>query len=1153
VLFADLTGYTALAASLDPEEVYRFLRPAMRELQRIVEGFGGTVPQIMGDGFMAVFGVPLAHEDDAERAVRAALAVRDHVVSLNTGRKGLPFPEVHAGVNSGEVMVAPADEHAGFAVIGDTVNTASRLADLASGGHVLVDTWTRDRTGHSILYGPPRVRRVKGKREPIATHEAIGLRGPRPGPRAPRVTSPTFFDREHVLERLDDEVARTEDEGRSRVLVVTGDAGVGKSRLAKEVRRRLGRTSVLSGRCAPFGERLPLSALAEAVAGAAGVAPGAAPRAARAAVTRLADRLGSGAHAKSLADDLHLLLGTGRAPSQEAHPSITVMIRAARSALEGLARAGPVTVVLDDVHWADPDLVQLLGDVSASPWTCPVLFLGFARPEPLVLDLPTFELDVLPQDAMEGLATEILGGTVPEEVLDAWIARAAGNPLFLEEGIGMLIESGALVLDRGTWRVVDPHRVDQVPSTIRLLIAARLDGLPPDEKRVLQDASVSGDATSDLLIERLTSVPAWRPALRALEARGLLRRSTHARIPGAVEYEFKHVLIREVAYEGLPKAERVTRHLQVAEWFEEITTVLHEEPVAGLAYHYERAWRLSRTRTGGGTAPDAAGKAARYLTRWAEGTFVYEARSAEAIFQRALAASREAEHGLEPEIVAKLLIGLAETLIELGRHEDAMAATVEARRIATRISNDGLLGRALLALGRVQNDRGQPERARRYLRKALALFEASDDLVGQGWALHRISEAWSFTDFRRELEYLRKAHAMMVRGNDVWGQAIVAQDLAYLLTVYGGAEFQRWYDEARRLARDEGDTRSRASILRTHGYFVHYQGRYAEAVRVMREARPVAIESGDRYAEADTLLIEAMATSMIASPGAFSRVAREAIELGRDLGSTRIRALGVLVDARATLRGGDPARASRRLAHARTLLGGTSARPDLIEASLMEASMHLDRGSWTSAIGAAGVVFDEAVRLGWRMWEPQGPLIAGRAHLGAGRFEAAVSETARAVELATRSDAVGLLELARAVSEQAAILDGRRRTTPGGDGGDPERSAILHECAGLLELRRGRWLPASEAFADAVGSWDQLGLTIWLARGLALRAHALRSGGDGRRSASLMRRAAKVLDALGTPSRSRTVVLSPVPSGWGVDRPGTRADRHRTEARGIRP
>ena len=174
VLFADLTGYTALSESLDHEEVYRLLRPTMTSLVQLARDFGGTVPQVMGDGFMAVFGVPVLHEDDPHRAVRAALAIRDDVRDLNEASDGMPFPEVHAGVNSGEVMVVVADEEAGFRVVGDTVNVASRLSTLAGPGLILVDERTRELTAHAITYGPRRARRAKGKAEPIATYQAMG-------------------------------------------------------------------------------------------------------------------------------------------------------------------------------------------------------------------------------------------------------------------------------------------------------------------------------------------------------------------------------------------------------------------------------------------------------------------------------------------------------------------------------------------------------------------------------------------------------------------------------------------------------------------------------------------------------------------------------------------------------------------------------------------------------------------------------------------------------------------------------------------------------------------------------------------------------------------------------------------------------------------
>jgi class 3 adenylate cyclase len=202
LLFADLSGFTALVSSLDPEEVYAFIQPGLDAMRRTAEEHGGSVPHVMGDGFMAVFGVPTAHEDDAERAVRAALAARDHARALARGRAGIRFPDVHAGVNSGEVIVAPSSEPGGFSVLGDPVNVAARLADLASPGVVLVAEQTKRRTEHAVRYGPGRGYRAKGKPRPVVAFEAIEVRSALPAGRATPAVSGGFVDRETELEAL---------------------------------------------------------------------------------------------------------------------------------------------------------------------------------------------------------------------------------------------------------------------------------------------------------------------------------------------------------------------------------------------------------------------------------------------------------------------------------------------------------------------------------------------------------------------------------------------------------------------------------------------------------------------------------------------------------------------------------------------------------------------------------------------------------------------------------------------------------------------------------------------------------------------------------------------------------------------------------------
>ncbi len=1123
VLFADLTGYTALAASLDPEEVYRFLRPTILHLRRIVEGFGGTVPQILGDGFMAVFGAPVAHEDDAERAVRAALAVRDHVRKLNEGRDGVPFPEVHAGINSGEVMVAPSDEEAGFAVIGDTVNTASRLADLAPAGRVLVDEHTRSRTSGAIRFGPRRARRAKGKAQPVVTFEAREVL--EPTPRRPRRPRPRFRDRTEVLELLQREARQAVRAGRSRVLVVAGEPGVGKSRLAAEFRERSGAAAVLEGRCIPFGQRLPLHALAEAVGEAAGVEAGTGASRAETAASRLAALMARGGP-KTLHRDLQLLLGAERIPPGQPRGSVHDAARAARTILEHLAGRGVVVVILDDLHWADADLLSFLRTVERSPWASPVVFVGLSRLEGAPRGLPRVDLGILDEGSMRGLARDVLGSGVPDRVLEATLSRAGGNPLFLEESLEMLMEAGALRERAGGWSVGDAERLSAVPSSIRLLIAARLDGLPGNEKRLLQEAAVCGERTWDALLDAVSDVPDVAGGLASLESRGLLRRNAEAVVAGPAEYSFKHVLIRDVAYQSLPRADRAHLHGEIGEWLRRRGAGRGRERVAVLAHHFEQAWHLSRSRTGPPPPPDLAARAATYLRRWADQTYGYQARAAAGLYGRAIAICDQAGRAVPAAQTGAVLIGRAECLIEMGRHREARTDATRARATAERARDRGLAARALVSLGRCESDVGRMARARTLLRRATLLFESEGDVGGQGWALHRRSETWGHANYDHELADLREAYALFVASGDRWGRMVAALDLAYLLTTKGGPEFRRWFAEAARLAGREGDLRSRASLLRTLGYVTHYRGQHREAARIMREARSVAVDAGDRYAEADALLIGAMAEAAGGDPGEAQRLAEEALAVGRELQSGRIRASAWLAAARAAVRSGNPAGGSTLMRRVRMVLQREGIVVMSAEASLIEAEMLLDRGAWDAARSRAGTVPRQLRRIGWSLWEPLPSLVRARALLGSGRPAQAARDLTRAHDLARTAEAPGTLALASALLEQVLLLDGRpARRSPVSREADSATLAIAAENRALRALRDGDARTAADRLGEAVGAWEPMGTTVWLARAHAMRADALRRAGERRAGSASTRRARTVLEAVRAPAATRRSLL----------------------------
>ena len=812
------------------------------------------------------------------------------------------------------------------------------------------------------------------------------------------------------------ELELTEHRGHSRVLAVVGEPGIGKSRLAVELGHSLPAERFLVGRCVPFGDRPPFAAIGDAVAQAIGLQPGADRAATSAAVETTVRRIGDRA-ATALAADLRTLLGAE--PLDEVR-SDRDAVRAARLVLEDLAREGTVAVVLDDLQWADRSLRDLLADLHRDPWPAPVFVLGLSRER--VTGVPMAALPGLDRPSMRHLAAAMLGDDGSGEAVTVPVARANGNALFLEEMLGMLIETGAVRHADGGWHVVDPGALRQVPTSIRLLIAARLDALPPDEKQVLLDAAVCGAVAWDEVLVALCHVEDVRASIDGLLARDLLHPTADATVPGATAYGWKHALIRDVAYDAIPKAVRAERHVEIARWLRGAAP-RGREPVAAIGVHYERAWELTRRGADADATRAAAEVAATYLTRSAEQMFRRQARAAAPLYRRALRAADEAADDL---VVARAAVGLAEVLVEMGEHPEAIEQASRAQRLAERAGDRHLAALAMLALGRSESDAGRMRRARTVLEEARSRFEAEGDLRGQGWALHRLSETWGWADFERELGDLREAYGLFTSARDRFGREVVAHDLAYILSVEGGPEFRRWYRQAERLTEDEGDLRAQALLLRTWGGFTYAAGRFSEAAEVMGRCRPLAVDAGDRYAEADALVIGALARVNVDAPAAVEELVRDAMALGRELGSVRTPTLAKLAGARAAVRAGRPDVGARQLRAAREAVRTRRIKVmagDVAEAGAMFA---LDRGAWSAAIDAARELAAALRAVPMSLWNPVPSLIRGRALLGAGRAGDALPVLDQAVAAARASSADGTLALARVYRVQAGLLAGRR-------------------------------------------------------------------------------------------------------------------------------
>jgi class 3 adenylate cyclase/tetratricopeptide (TPR) repeat protein len=591
ILFCDLTGSTALGEELDPESLREVIQRYFTEMRAVVERHGGTVEKFIGDAVMAVFGVPHVHEDDALRAVRAAIDMQSALDALNVEIErgwGIRI-QARIGVNTGEVVAADPAVVQSF-VSGDPVNVAARLEQAAEPGQILLGEPTYRLVRAAVIAEPLEALAVKGKAEPLPAYRLVVVEaGAEILPR--RFDSP-LVGRGNELAAIRDAFEGGVTDSACRLVTVIGHAGVGKSRLTHEVVTLLGdRARVLRGRCLPYGEGITFWPVAEALREATGLDEATSPEDAEA---RIAAILPSGQDGV-VVDRLGAILGVGgtAGPIQESFWAI-------RKGFEGLATEKPLVVVFDDIQWAEPtflDLVQYLATFAAGH---PVLLLCLARPE-LLEARPDWgemgsaiRLEPLRSEESERLVGNLLGEwSGPEEVGRQIVNGAGGNPLFIEEMLRMLVDDGALTREDGRWVAREDLSRVGAPETVHAVIAARLDRLDPAVRDVLQRASVVGEvfwwgAVADLSTEaEATDVGR---SLQTLVRKDLIRPdpSTFA---GEDAFRFGHLLIRDVAYDSLPKKIRADLHARFASWIERRSgeRVMEYEEIVG--YHAERAHR----------------------------------------------------------------------------------------------------------------------------------------------------------------------------------------------------------------------------------------------------------------------------------------------------------------------------------------------------------------------------------------------------------------------------------------------------------------------------------------------------------------------------------------------------------------------------------
>jgi class 3 adenylate cyclase/tetratricopeptide (TPR) repeat protein len=579
VLFADLVGFTARSESLDPEEVEAILRPYHERLRTELERFGGTVEKFIGDAVMALFGAPVAHEDDPERAVRAALAIRDW--AREDG--GV---QVRIAVNTGEALVnldVRPESGEGMAA-GDVVNTTARLQTRAPANGVLVGETTYRTTRGAITYAERDPIDAKGKREPIPVWEAVEPRS--------RVATETvaahvpLVGRERELDQLADALTRARTELSPQLVTIIGVPGIGKSRLAGELYALADADPELfywrHGRSLPYGDGVTFWAVAEMVKAQAGILEtDPADQAAEKLSSTIAE-LVDDSERELLETNLRPLVGLGR-DGELTGDRLTESFAAWRRFFEALAERRPLVLAFEDLHWADDDMLQFVDELVDWVDGVPLLVLCTARPELLdrradwgggKRNAVTISLRPLDTENTARLIGELLQRSVlPAEVQTMLLARAGGNPLYAEQFVRMFVERGG---------------GPDLPETVHGIIAARLDALDPAEKALLQDAAVFGKAFWTGALAAVGGVAAAdvERALRPLARREYVRRARRSSVAGENQYEFGHVLVRDVAYGQIPRSNRSEKHLAAAEWIESLSPDRSEDRAEMLAHHY---------------------------------------------------------------------------------------------------------------------------------------------------------------------------------------------------------------------------------------------------------------------------------------------------------------------------------------------------------------------------------------------------------------------------------------------------------------------------------------------------------------------------------------------------------------------------------------
>jgi predicted ATPase/class 3 adenylate cyclase len=1110
VLFADLSGYTSVAERLDHETVKALVDRCLTRFAVEVERFGGRVDKFIGDNVMAVFGAPVAHEEDPERAVRAALGMQSAMVELNRElltNYGFEFA-LRVGVNTGEVLAGRVGDD--YTVMGDAVNVAARLETAASPGTITVGERTRRATEGVIAYEELEPLELKGKVEPVAAWRALAESRQRTTVRESRRETP-LVGRQDELASLEMEFTRVARGRAPHLVTILGEAGVGKTRLLRELERSLASRDppvhVRRGRCLPFGSSIVYWPLSEMLRAECAIAD---DDSAEAASEKLSARLGPllaagddgdvDAVARRIAPLARLLDieapeadGSGeRDDPQNARDSL---FGAVRAFLEVIADGEPLVLVWEDIHWADEGMLDLIEYLSHWIRT-PTLQLCLAREELLERrsswgasrrTASSLFLDPLPPASTRDLIDGLLrGASTTPEVLEALAERAGGNPLFAEELVQRLTEEG------GT-------KATELPDTMQGLLAARLDSLGPLESKLVAHAAVVGQVFWEGTLAPVASAAGGdlQSALGTLRQKDIIVPSEGGRLAGEQELAFKHVLIREVAYAMLPKAVRARKHFEVGMFIEGRAGERRHEVVALLAEHYGRAATLGQEVR---LAPDE----------------LAPLRSKALQFVEAAGDAAGALHSNQEALVHY------EAAAALGVGDDEQQARVHEKQ-----------GDLSLRLGRV-------DAAVDVWQQGLEHHQSREDLEHVAELHRKIGAALAHKGERtRAIEHHQKGINLIKDGPPSLALVRLYEEAAWLYMQVGDNMLAIYASEkALRLAERLGEVRAAS---RAHGIFGRVFGRIGDTVKArenLARAIELAQDSDEHEAVLAMLALGHHLEYAEGDYGAAEQSYSDALTLAERLGDIPAQielhaAIAQLAFYRCDWEEVDRASGvSAELAEREGLVG------KLCLANRLRGLMHWRAGDWDPSARLFTVAYELAEQLGWSEAAFSALLglsvtLRDRGELGAA--EAILSDALGVCEraglladsiqahasLALVCTLAGHSQAAQAAAEQATTLAQRLHY--------PVGEAAAFEARGIV----GEPPESVEALNEARAVWVRLGRRLDVARCDMLLGRSLRDR-DPAGAEEALGRAAADYEELGVghlAEQSRQLMGARAPSG----------------------